>query len=332
MVEHAMASVPDITIVLIVGTRRERGANALASLLAQEGIERAEIILLDLALDRFPRLAGSDHTRVRTIRMSYDRHYGELRAYGMHVARGAIVGYLEEHAVALPGWLKGILDAFDRGAGDAVAGVMVPADPGPRVGTLVCVLSFGRWLDATAAGPTDLLPGLNTAYRRSALLEIGDDLDQRMLAEPMLQWRLHELGYTLYLDASARWIHLNEDRLQTIAYDYFFWNVLFGRLRVQGRSAFYRALRIVTVPLVLPVRIVKSLLRLHRLTNWDWFAYIRLFPYLLLIHLADTFGLLFGYLGMGNDLGQKLTFYELSQAREPAPAQPAGYPHVGDRR
>ncbi|MCB0158656.1 MAG: hypothetical protein KDD83_11045, partial [Caldilineaceae bacterium] len=71
--------------------------------------------------------------------------------------------------------------------------------------------------------------------------------------------------------------------------------------------------------LVLPVRIVKSLLRLRRLTNWDWFSYLRLFPYLLLIHLADTFGLLFGYLGMGRDLGQKLTFYELSQAREPAP-------------
>ncbi|MEZ4580464.1 MAG: hypothetical protein R3A10_02195 [Caldilineaceae bacterium] len=47
-------------------------------------------------------------------------------------------------------------------------------------------------------------------------MAIGDDLDQRLLAEPMLQWRLKELGYTLYLDASARWIHLNEDRPQTI--------------------------------------------------------------------------------------------------------------------
>ncbi|MEZ4580465.1 MAG: hypothetical protein R3A10_02200 [Caldilineaceae bacterium] len=69
---------------------------------------------------------------MRTIRMSYARHYGELRAYGMYVARGDVVGYLEEHAIALPGWLKGILAAFDRARGDAVAGVMVPADPGPR--------------------------------------------------------------------------------------------------------------------------------------------------------------------------------------------------------
>jgi hypothetical protein len=304
---------------MIVGSQRKRAANALASVLAQAEIERAEVILIDVALDRFPPLTGSDHPQVRTIHMGKELHFGAMRAYAARIARGELVAYLEEHALALPGWLKETLAAFARADWAAVAGVVVPANPAPGWSMLINMVTFSNFADGVCSGETGVLPGHNTTYRRHLLLSFGSDLEELMLLEPAVQGRLRELGYKLYLENRIKWIHLNEHQAVQLFSDYFSWNVLFGRHRVAGRPLAYRLLRVITTPLILPVRIGKSLLRVRRRAGKNWPAYVRLVPLLLVIHLADTLGLGIGYMGGWKGFEKALTIAEIEVEREPPP-------------
>jgi hypothetical protein len=321
---------PEISVVIVAGSNRRRGANALASVLRQAGIERAEVILIDTALDRFPPLAGSAHPQVRVIQMGYEQHIGAMRIYAARVARAPLVAYLEEHALAMPGWLTGILAAFRQGEWAGVAGAVVPASPKPTVGTMVSMISFDGWTEEMVSRESDLMPGHNSAYRRDILLSLdnllslnnapaSDELEELAFIELNLQRRLRELGHKFYFDNRIKWIHLNENRIGSLFHDYFHWNVLFGQSRVQGRSSGYRVSRILTIPLILPVRVLKTLLQTRRRAGNDWTLYARMLPVALLVHSISMLGLGVGYLGGLKNSWLHLTIGELEVPREEPP-------------
>jgi hypothetical protein len=161
--------VPDISVLICLEHRRSRAERALQSLLRQQGIERAEILLLDLGAGRYPALAGSAHTSVRTIPLTSVRSLGEMVQIGVKAARAPIVAILEEHCVALPGWLEGTLAAFQSPDQDVVMSLIVnEIDPHGRS-------HFSRLTDdivfphQTAAGPQTTIHVFNSAFRRAIL-------------------------------------------------------------------------------------------------------------------------------------------------------------------
>src|SRR5258706_1299428 len=83
---------PMTSVILIVGDQRARAALALRSLLAQSGIEEAEIILFDYgSRPDMPPLPGSEHPQVRVIRRLERKPYGVSCAEGARLARGRYV-------------------------------------------------------------------------------------------------------------------------------------------------------------------------------------------------------------------------------------------------
>src|SRR5688572_16095101 len=103
---------PVISIILVVGGQRVRAGRALASILSQAGIEQAEVILGDAGPADGPPLPRADDARVRLIRFPRTLSFGEMRAEGVRQARGGLVAFLEEHCIALPGWLAATMAAL----------------------------------------------------------------------------------------------------------------------------------------------------------------------------------------------------------------------------
>src|SRR3972149_10257989 len=94
---------PQLSVIIVVGTRRDRAGRALKSILSQDGMEQAEVILVDTQAAAAP-VAGSDHPAERTILLAGHSTFGEARAGGGRQARGRHVAFLEEHSVAFAGW------------------------------------------------------------------------------------------------------------------------------------------------------------------------------------------------------------------------------------
>ncbi len=160
---------PDITVLICLEHQRKRAERALQSLLRQQGIERAEILLLDLGAGRYPPLTGSAHASVRAIPLTSVRSLGEMVQIGVKAARAPIIAILEEHCVALPGWLEGLMAAFQSSEQDVVMSLIVnETDPFGRS-------HFSRLTDdivfphQTIVGSQTTIHVFNSAYRRAIL-------------------------------------------------------------------------------------------------------------------------------------------------------------------
>ena len=160
-----MTTDPTVSMVIIVGRRRERGAGALASVLSQEGIERCEVLLIDAAPPGTPPLLRSDYSSVRVVPMSERPYGGAMRAAAIRAARAPVVAFLEEHSRALPGYLVAIEEVFADGSVAAASGEIRNLNPGVGFTDLAHVMSFWRWSPPLERGwDADMVNSHNAVY------------------------------------------------------------------------------------------------------------------------------------------------------------------------
>ncbi len=203
---------PEISVVLVVGERRVRSGEALASVLRQQGIDKAEVIVIDAGSEDAPTLPGLQGDRVRHVPTAADAGFGAMKAEGFRRARAPIVAFLEDHVVARPGWLRGLLEAFEQGW-DAVGVEVHNANPEVGIGGVVGRINYGLWAPPMKAGPSSMLAGNNTAYRKDALVRYGPDLDRLLISDTVLQEKLAEDGGRLYAQPAAAIEHRNPTTL-----------------------------------------------------------------------------------------------------------------------
>jgi len=156
-------------VIVMVDRERGRAEAYLGSLLGQSRIESMEILLLDFAPKSVPPLSASRHPAVRTVKLDYSTGYGPARAKGVRMARSAVVGFLEEHATARPGWAEAILKAYEKGWAGVGPEFHNPT-PGRGMSDLVYLTAFGDWVPPLAPGESRLFPGQNGTFRRDVLL------------------------------------------------------------------------------------------------------------------------------------------------------------------
>ena len=309
----------DFTVGLIVGQRRERAIRALDSLLAQRVVDRMEILVLDIARDDPPALPGSNHPRVRVMKLP-GTTYACARVHAVHEAQAPIVGFLEEHAWAFDGWAEAIIEAH----GEKWAGVGAEVhigNPGVKHSQLIGVMNHHPWLAPATRGTRTHLAGHNSAYKRDLLLRYGDRLHDLLRAELALNRALTADGHQLFLETKAKFAHINETGIGSVSRGYFLWNRCYGYSRAKqfhwslARRLFYAA----CTPLM-PVYFLSHVLPRLRRERPDLYPIaLRGAPRLFQAQLASAIGHSAGVLfGLG-DAEERFSEYETSEYRQLEP-------------
>ena len=309
------SSAPTMSVVLVAGRQRARAARALRSVLEQRTAATLDVLLVDAAAGS-PPLAGHDDPRVRVLVVAAGTHIGAARACAVRAATTAVIAFLEEHTVVLPGWAEALWLAH-QGPWTAVGGECHCANPGEGASATFHLLNFWRWAPPARPGPCRLLQGHNTSYKRDALLRCGAELDELMLSEPVLQARLLRDGATFCCAPEVRFLHFNETSIGEFAGAYYHWGRCLGeaRGRALGWGRARRVLRAAALPAAVPLRAFR--LALHLLhERRDLLG--RYFAGLPLMLVAEAAGVLGECLGLvvgrgGSALG--LTEFELDVAR-----------------
>ena len=310
---------PDYSVVLVVGTQRARAGAALESLLAQEGIERTEVLLFDRA-EGVPDLPGSDHPSVRMHRVPPDAIFSTVRTTAVHMARAPYVGFLEEHCRARPGWIAALLRAH-QGPWAAVGSEVHHGNGSFSISRLIGLMNYYPWLAPTTSGVREMLPGHNSSFQREVLLSYGDDLERLLRADVSLFQQLIADGHRLYLESGAKFEHINETSLRSIVKGYFFWHRGYGveRARVGGWSPARRALYVAATPLIPFYFVMKLLIRLSKVRP-DLVAEALIgTPKILVAQLASASGQAIGLVFGPGDTEAKFTDYELNEPRKTDP-------------
>jgi hypothetical protein len=128
----------------------------------------------------------------------------EMRTLAFEASSASIVAVTEDHCVPAPGWAATLKKAFDEGGQDlvAVGGSVVNGvtDTGLDWATYLCEYSF--FSPPVAQGESDILPGMNVAYRRTALQAVP----RVLLISGFWETTVHPL----LLRSGGRFLSLNE--------------------------------------------------------------------------------------------------------------------------
>jgi hypothetical protein len=168
------------------------------------GGEPCEIVISDRLQDKLTDRIRRDYPLVKLIDCPAEMSLPEMRALAYEASTAPIVAVTEDHCVPTPGWAKTIKAAFDQGGPElvAVGGSVVNGvtDTGLDWATYLCEYSF--FSPPVAEGESAVIPGMNVAYRRSALQSVPRDL----LTSGFWETTVHPV----LLERGGRFLSLNE--------------------------------------------------------------------------------------------------------------------------
>jgi glycosyltransferase involved in cell wall biosynthesis len=174
---------PVVSVVICTRDRASYLRRAIASVVEQRPADHdSEIIVVDnQSSDGTPAVVGEFASH--GVRYLLEPRVGlcHARNAGWRSARGRYVAYLDDDAIACPGWLAAVREAFERTPGAGVVGGRVePIWEGPRPRWLsddvALTLTILDWSDAPkeiADVRVEWLVGANMAATAAALAEVG---------------------------------------------------------------------------------------------------------------------------------------------------------------
>jgi GT2 family glycosyltransferase len=310
---------PELSVIVVVGCRRARAAGCLGSLLAQDAVDRMEVLLVDCGGDEAAPVEGSDHPAVRVIPMAPGSFFARTRAEGVRQARAPVVAFLEEHARALPGWAAALIAAH-RGPWAGVGAEAHCANPGIGRSDVIALLSYGYWYPPLARGEVELLPGHNASFKRDALLALGPELERLLTCDLVLHGALRARGGRLAMEPAARFAHLSERGLRSFGRGVFLWYRCYGHLRArEGRWPWWRRLAYLALAPAIPFRFLLRYARFLRRTRPHQVGLLlRNAHFVLATHTCGAAGQALGLLLGPGDAEARFSRYELEAERPEA--------------
>ena len=235
------------------------------------------------------------------------------RAAGVRAASAPIVAFAEDHSYPGPGWAEALIKRH-RDNWAAVGPAIVNANPHSLTSWANLLIEYSEWLDPCSSDEREHLPGHNSSYKRSILLEYGDCLEPMLDAESILHWDLRRKGHRLYLEGSARTFHENFSKPLPCVTLRFNGGRLFAAARSRTWPVWRRTAFVLGAPLIPFLRFVRIARQLF-IPGRPRHLLPRLWPALLLGLIIDGAGELAGYLfGPGRAM-RKLSDMEFHRAR-----------------
>lgn len=233
------------------------------------------------------------------------------RAAAVHAARAPVVVLGETHVFAEPEWAGRLLRAHE-GPWVAVAPGIGNANPAGGLSWVGLLMDYGPFRQAGSRREIADVSSYNAAYKRTALLELGDELGSLLKPGSPLNAALRARGGRFLHEPAARIDHLNVSRFLPWLHERYLGGRLVGAARCRPWPRSRALLYAVGSPLVAPLRFFRTL-RLARSSEPHPRTFV---PALALACLAWAVGEGVGY-GFGAGAGdeERMLEYELHKAK-----------------
>ena len=298
------SSIPDLSVVVaLISGRPEYLEACLTALAQQAGPPLMEIVVVyderigDIAYfqSKFPSvqfLLGRELS-VAT-RSGWSReHHDELRALGLHHARGKIVALLQDNCVPEGRWCAAMVR--EHAGPYAAVGGAIENGTNRLLNWAVYFCDFGRYQNPVPRGPAEYLSDCNVSYKRKALEDTAR-LWKNAYHETTIHGALRSQGETLWLCPDVVvWQQRERMGLGSALRERYVWGRSFAGTRVAesepGRRLLYTALAFLLPPLLLG-RMIANIVRKRRHAA----KFVLAFPAMVLLALAWSWGEFIGYL------------------------------------
>jgi len=188
----------------------------LESLKNQNTDQSFEIIVVDSSTYGVAILIEKRFPDVRLYQFSERKFCGDARNFGLSVAKGEIIAFIDADCRADQNWADQILEAH-RSPYLAIGGAILNGNPQSITGWAAYFCEFSQWMPNTPSKPLRDIAGANMSYKRKAFEIFGPLIEGTYSSDTEFHWRLAKNGHYLQFVPSIIVFHHNIDR---------FWNFL----------------------------------------------------------------------------------------------------------
>ena len=256
-----------------------------------------EIVIVDLKTNDAPQLSVSSGAPTRYVTPERKTSWAEGRAIAARLAEAPVLAFIEGHCIAEPEWAEALVRAHEK-PWAAVGYAFTNPYPESYLSRATLASKYGCWLHPTTSRVTSVLPCGNVAYKRAALLSLGDDLESLLTPDFVVHERFNQQGQSMYVESSAIVAHNSLVKLSQLLTSSF----LFCRVLASKRVKSQRWNRVKQVGYGLATPVVSPLVAIWRLfssrseTPSDWTSLVAYLPVVVAKGVASALGESVGYM------------------------------------
>ena len=278
----------------------------LDALQQQDGDVSFEIILADRINDANSREIQGRHPEVHLIECPTGTSIPRMRTIALNASRGSLIAITEDHCVPATDWLRGLVQAFADAPPDtmAVGGSIANGVDGSAFDRATFLCEYAAFQAPVIEGPCGDLPGMNIAYRRSALQAVDQNILQTGFWESTLHPAFLSAGQALYSTNRIKIQHRKTFCLQSFLRQRFLYSRHFAGSRAAGQTLPQR-LAMLCLSILLPPLLGGRLLRTLWVKRTSGAGTLSTLPYLSIFVMTAVCGELAGQLaGPGDALSR----------------------------
>jgi glycosyltransferase involved in cell wall biosynthesis len=286
----------------------DRILELLRALREQESTPPYEVIVADRLQDAVSERIRAEFPKVQLFACPAGTSLPELRTLALDRARGDYVVVTEDHCVPEKDWLAAMAEAFEAASPRtaAVGGVVENGvcETGLDWATFLC--EYSGFMGPIANGPVTAgaVPGMNVAYRRSAINSAGREVLTRGFWETTLHPLLAQKGMEFYLSDRIALRHKKSFPFRLFAAQRFLYSRYYAGIKFPPQQRVKRA-GMAVLSLALPPLLLYRMVRSVAVKRRHVPELIRALPYLTLFALIWAAGEAVGYMfGPGDALSR----------------------------
>lgn len=168
----------------------------LQSLRTQSTHATFETIVVDSSTDGTASLVEERFPEVRLYKFSERKYCGDARNWGISVAEGDIIAFIDADCEADSKWVEAILKAH-QSLDLAIGGAIANGEPSNIVAWAGYFCEFSQWMPKTPTTFFEDVAGANMSYKRTVFEELGDFVEGTYCSDTDFHWRLGRIGHCI---------------------------------------------------------------------------------------------------------------------------------------
>lgn len=288
---------PKISVIIASYNARKTIGECLASLHKQATEADFEVIVVDSSTDGTADLVEKKFPGVKVFRFAKRKYCGDARNFGISMARGAIVAFIDADCTVAPDWVDTVIAAHNS-PGLAIGGAIANGNPASHVGWAAYFCEFSQWMPGGRSRWLNDIAGASMSYKRCAFEEFGGLIEGTYCSDTEFHWRLEREGYRLRFEPLIEIAHHNIDNFGRFLRHEYQHGRSFAQVRTrsQGFSLTRRCAYVLLSPLI-PIRLFISISARALANAMYRNAFLKVAPMLVLGIISWSLGECRGYAG-----------------------------------
>jgi GT2 family glycosyltransferase len=189
---------------------------------------------VDSSSDGVGSFIGKKFPDVRLYQFSERKFCGDARNYGISVAEGKVIAFLDADSRADQNWVDEILKAH-QSSYLAIGGAIANGNPESTIGWAAYFCEFSQWMPNAPSKPFKDIAGTNMSYKKRIFEEYGGFIEGTYSSDTEFHWRLKKNGRVLQFVPSILVFHHNIDQLGRFLRHEFEHGRYFARVRMNSQ-------------------------------------------------------------------------------------------------